>query len=118
MASFRSCRILTDDSERVRCYDLAFDQHLSFDYAGQGRESTPVFDSANGFVLRYRNEDVIFVIYVYSADDNTLIKSHSSGPGEGQISIDATGRFYVEVKATGAWKIWIDPRPIDDNTQE
>ncbi|ROO33677.1 hypothetical protein SAHL_03950 [Salinisphaera orenii YIM 95161] len=113
ITALRACRAQHDEALRLACYDAAVERYLSFDFAGTGRESTPEFESPTGFRLGFRNEDVIFVIYVFDADTGELAKSYSAGPGEGEVAVRQGGRFYVEVKATGAWKIWIRPLPAD-----
>lgn len=109
LAALRACGLQRAASARLACYDAAAERYLSFDFAGTGRERTPAFDSAAGFRLGFHNEDVIFVIYVFDADSGELVKSYSAGPGEGEVAVRRHGRFYIEVKATGAWKIWIRP---------
>ncbi|MDT0635255.1 hypothetical protein [Spectribacter hydrogenoxidans] len=109
-AALRSCRAQTGDNDRLACYDRAVDRHLSFDFAGHGRESTAVFTSPGPFRVRYRNEDVIFVIYIYRTSGK-LVRSYGTGPGEGHLDVDTSGEFYIEVKATGTWKLWVTPLP-------
>lgn len=109
-AALRACRAEAGDDARLACYDRAVDRHLSFDFAGRGRESTAVFTSPGPFRVRYRNEDVIFVIYIYRTGGE-LVRSYGTGPGEGHLDVDASGEFYIEVKATGTWKLWVTPLP-------
>lgn len=109
-AALRACRAQTADNQRLVCYDHAVDRHLSFDFAGRGRETTAVFTSPGPFRVRYRNEDVIFVIYIYRTSGE-LVRSHGTGPGEGHLDVEASGKFYIEVKATGTWKLWVMPLP-------
>lgn len=109
-AALRACRAQTRDNDRLACYDRAVDRHLSFDFAGRSRETTAVFTSPGPFRVRYRNEDVIFVIYIYRTGGE-LVRSYGTGPGEGHLDVDASGEFYIEVKATGTWKLWVTPLP-------
>lgn len=121
--ALRGCRLHTEDEARLICYDRAVDHYLSFDFHGNGREHTPSFESQEGFRLEFHSDSVIFVVYVFNADNGELVNTYSSGPGEGEVSVHESGRFYIEVKATDSWKIRVRPLAISDepnrtNTKE
>lgn len=114
ITTLRGCRLNIDDEARLACFDGAVDKYLSFDFYGSGREHTPSFESPNGFRLGFRSDSVIFVVYVFNADSGELAKTYSSGPGEGEVSVREGGRYYIEVKATDTWKIWVLPLVVPD----
>lgn len=105
IAALRGCQLHSDDEARLACFDRTTAHYLSFDFHGSGREHTPSFESEEGFRLEFHSESVIFVVYVFNADNNELVNTYSSGPGEGEINVREGGRFYIEVKATDSWKI-------------
>lgn len=114
ISALRGCRLHTEDDARLACYDHAVDRYVSFDFYGNGREHTPNFESPDGFRLGFHSDSVIFVVYVFDADSGELVKTYSSGPGEGEASVRRGGRFYIEVKATDSWKIWVRPLTVSD----
>lgn len=114
ITALRGCRLNIDDKARLACFDRTVDKYLSFDFFGSGREHTPSFESPDGFRLRFRSDSVIFVVYVFNADSGELAKTYSSGPGEGEVKVHEGGRYYIEVKATDTWKIWVLPLTVSD----
>lgn len=114
ITALRGCRLNIDDEARLACFDRTVDKYLSFDFYGSGREHTPSFESPDGFRLGFRSDSVIFVVYVFNADSGELAKTYSSGPGEGEVSVREGGRYYIEVKATDTWKIWVLPLTAAD----
>jgi hypothetical protein len=114
IGALRSCRLNIEDEARLACFDHTIDKYLSFDFYGNGREHTPSFESPDGFRLGFRSDSVIFVVYVFNADSGELAKTYSSGPGEGEVSVREGGRYYIEVKATDTWKIWVLPLTVSD----
>ncbi len=114
IAALRDCQLPREDEARLACFDRAAAHYLSFDFHGNGREHTPSFESAEGFRLEFHSDSVIFVVYVFNADNEELVNTYSSGPGEGEISVHEGGRFFIEVKATDSWKIRVRQLAISD----
>lgn len=114
ITALQSCRLHTEDEVRLACYDRAVDHYLSFDFHGSGREHTSSFESQEGFRLEFHSDSVIFVVYVFNADNGELVKTYNSGPGEGEVSVHEGGRFYIEIKATDSWKIRVRPLATSD----
>ncbi|WP_205341623.1 hypothetical protein [Denitrificimonas caeni] len=116
ITALHGCRLHTEDKARLACYDHAVDHYFSFDFHGNGRENTPIFESQEGFQLEFHSASVIFVVYVFNADSGELVNTYSSGPGEGKIRMHEGGRFYIEVKATDSWKIRVRPLATADES--
>lgn len=104
---FLSCQSQSE-AKRLACYDQRVEHYFSHDYEGVGAYKTPLFSREEPFNVEYENNDVIFVLYVYD-QSHQLIASYGTGPGKGFLPIEQTGDFYIEIKSTGAWRLWIKP---------
>jgi len=115
---FLTCQQQPDETLRLQCYDKTVEQHFSYDFSGVGARRTEVFNRSQAFQVKYQNNDVIFVIYVFRANGD-LVKSYGTGPGTGILKIAEQGEFYIEVKATGAWRLWLqDAKPTQQAATE
>lgn len=102
--SLLECRKQAVIAERVACYDRTVEEFFMHDFEGIGTGRTPVFPQPQPFQVVYENNDVIFVIYVYRANGE-LITSYGTGPGKGTLDINESGKFYIDIRATGSWRL-------------
>lgn len=105
------CRRVAAPMPRLACYDRTMEQHFSAAFAGDKNGRTPLFEVTEPVRLRYRNEDVMLVIYLRGEAGQLLGSETQAAPGESYLAIPAPGRYFLEIHASGGWKVWIEPAP-------
>lgn len=106
-----ACARLAEPMPRLACYDKVMEQHFSAAFTGYKNQRTPLFEVLEPACLRFRNEDVMLVVYLREEGGQLLHSETQAAPGESYLAVPAAGRYYLEIHASGGWKVWLEPSP-------
>lgn len=104
------CLGIENNDARLSCYDAQATGTVSTKFEGFGGQDLPVIDTVAGDVLVYRNRDVVMVVSVLSEAGELVQNLHIGGAGVKRHEFSEDGAYQIQVDATGAWAIWIEPR--------
>ena len=102
------CAALLSASERLSCFDAL--AQPGFVHSGTGAAEVPL-DVKEPQLLHYESSDVVLVLEIMQAPQRLIQNIHLGGQGEGSFLIDAPGRYFVRVRASGSWRLWLAPPP-------
>lgn len=103
--ALRRCGALAADAARLACFDALAAERAAPGFEGFGGAVTPLFDAAKGDTLTYRSEDVILVLTLLDPAGAVVKNLHLGGQGEAQYRFPASGRYRVQVDASGGWQL-------------
>ena len=106
--SLQTCQRITANEARLRCYDDAVRRHFFPVFRGDGNQRTAAFRIDEPTRIRYRSEHVIFVLYLKSTSGELIKNGHQGAPGESYLDVPESGDYFLEINASGAWKIWFE----------
>lgn len=109
ISDIHECRALQNNEKRLSCYDQLAARTALPNFFGRRTMTTDHFHIEKPTRLRFQSEGVIFVLYVKDSNDAVVQNLHIGGAGEGSYIIESAGEYYLEINASGSWKIWLEP---------
>lgn len=107
-ADMLACRAIGEPARRLACYDALEADASAVSFEGHGNSLTPAFDITAPSRLHFENRDAVLVIYLLDAATGAVVQNlHRGGAGTGDFLIGTSGRYTIQVNATGGWRIRI-----------
>lgn len=116
MAELQSCRAEPEPAKRLVCYDDLARRNSPPRYAGKLGMRTEPFEINQPYLLRFRSDGVIFVLYVLDAKGDVVQNLHIGGGGEDSYLIEKPGIYSLQIDGSAEWRIWLDP--VSDHERE
>lgn len=113
----RVCLSISDDGERLACYDREVLRLAPPSFSGRLNATTDRFHVDRPTLLRYQSDGAIFVLYLKSADNEVVQNLHIGGGGEASYVIDRPGTYFLDVHGSESWRIWLEPQAIPTTNQ-
>ena len=111
--ALQKCRAISDRDNRLSCFDEVASKNAPPVYSGKLGFKTAPFELLRPHVLRYRSEGVIFVLYLLDEKGSVVQNLHIGGGGEDNYLIEKPGTYSLQIDGSAAWKIWIEPGPVE-----
>ncbi len=105
-ASVSACRTLSDQRQRLRCYDAIALSDTASAHRWSGRNGTDsfAFRATAGTRLLIDHDDAILVGALKDSDGRLLQNLHLAGRGTLSVTIPDDGDYTVTLSATGNWQ--------------
>lgn len=104
----RMCLGVTDDAERLSCYDREVRKLVPPTFSGRLSKTTDQFQVEHPTRLRYQSDGAIFVLYLKSSDGAVVQNLHIGGGGEATYLIEQPGTYFLDVNGSEGWRIWLE----------
>lgn len=114
MVDLQNCRSEAKAGKRLACYDDLARRNSPPRYAGKLGMRTEPFEINRPYLLRFRSEGVIFVLYVLDAKGDVVQNLHIGGGGEDSYLIEKPGTYSLQIDGSAEWRIWLDPATDDE----
>lgn len=102
------CRQVSNDEERLACYDAAVLRLTPPNFEGRLSQSTEPFEVFETTRLRFQSDGVIFVLYLKDAEGEVLQNLHIGGGGEGTHIIEIPGIYSLQINGSESWRVWLE----------
>ncbi len=109
MADLQSCRAEPEPAKRLACYDNLARRNSPPRFSGKLGMRTEPFEINRPYLLRFRSDGVIFVLYVLDAKGDVVQNLHIGGGGEDSYLIEKPGIYSLQIDGSAEWRIWLDP---------
>ncbi len=107
--AFAQCRALSQEGERLRCYDRLAAILAPPRFQGRLTMQTEPFEITAPTVLRYESDGPIFVLALKDARGEVVQNLHIGGGGSATHTIAVPGTYALQVSGSESWRIWLDP---------
>ncbi len=107
--ALQTCYALTDQKQRLACYDKAAQRFVEPTYKGRLGMVTEPFNLKTPHRLRFRSYGVIFVLYLRDEKGRVLQNLHIGGGGEDEYVIKNPGTYSLKIHGSARWEVWLEP---------
>ncbi|SDL53460.1 hypothetical protein [Halarsenatibacter silvermanii] len=84
-------------------------------YRGDDDQVTDIYELESPWEVRWESRGRIFRLYVYDEEGDRIdAAANTSRGGEGIYTGNESGKYYLEIRATGDWRLEIKDEVYDD----
>lgn len=109
--AFSVCRALTEQAEKVACYDKLADKLTPPTFQGRLTLQTELFELDRPTRIRFESDGVIFVMYLKDERGGVVQNLHIGGGGEDSYVVETPGKYSLHINGAEGWRVWLEPLP-------